>query len=80
MPLPKNAEQIASTIQSELSQERRMQLIEHIRAGDKLANEENRTPEDERDKTLRQIIKNGGHDGNFVADLMKPQAGESHTE
>lgn len=79
MPLPKNAEQLASNIDSELTQERRLQIIEHIRAGDKLA-EENRAPEEDKDKTLKQIIKNGGHEGNFVADLMMPQAGESLAE
>lgn len=79
MPLPKNAEQLASSIDSELTQERRLQIIEHIRAGDKLA-EENRAPEEDKDKTLKQIIKNGGHEGNFVADLMKPQVGESLAE
>jgi len=69
MPLPDNAEEIARKIKSNLTIERRLQIIEHIRAGDKFAAED-RAPEERKDATLKMVIKNGGDEGNFVANLM----------
>lgn len=63
MPLPKNAEELAGKSTSKLSVERRKQIIEHIRAGDAVPGA--------KDKTLNQIIANGGEEGAFVQELTK---------